>query len=253
MVPRLCGPSRGDPYAVPRGVIPMRGPSWGEPSWGEPSWGDPYAVPRLGGPSVGRSFGVGKVAGGEPQSNGDRVSSCHAFHYSAAHDSPANKKFVDALKKRDPNAIANYASVGAWDGMYVIHKMIEATGGKRTATRRSRRPRALQVGEPARTGARSTRRRATSRRTSTCARSRRRAACSSTRKCRTSGRRSTTGWTSKPARNRHRLRSPAVTAARQHPDRRSGLRHGAVRHRRRPVGHAGTDALRQPRATAPSP
>ena len=54
-----------------------------------------------------------------------------AFHYSAAHDSPANKAFVEALKKRDPNAIANYASVGAWDGMHVIHKMIEATGGKR--------------------------------------------------------------------------------------------------------------------------
>ena len=25
----------------------------------------------------------------------------------------------------------NYATVGAWDGMYVIHKMIEATAGKR--------------------------------------------------------------------------------------------------------------------------
>ena len=40
-----------------------------------------------------------------------------AFHYSAAHDSAANKAFV--------------AAVGAWDGMYVIHKMIEATAGKR--------------------------------------------------------------------------------------------------------------------------
>lgn len=54
-----------------------------------------------------------------------------AFHYSAAHDSAANKKFVEAIKKRDANAVANYASVGAWDGMYVIHKMIEATGGQK--------------------------------------------------------------------------------------------------------------------------
>lgn len=54
-----------------------------------------------------------------------------AFHYSGAHDSPENKKFVAALKKQDPNAVANYASVGAWDGMVVIQKMIEATDGKK--------------------------------------------------------------------------------------------------------------------------
>lgn len=54
-----------------------------------------------------------------------------AFHYSAAHDSEANRKFVAALTKQAKDAVANYASVGAWDGMYVIQKMIEATGGKR--------------------------------------------------------------------------------------------------------------------------
>ena len=54
-----------------------------------------------------------------------------AFHYSGAHDSPENRKFVAALKKQDPKAVANYASVGAWDGMYVIQKMIEATDGKK--------------------------------------------------------------------------------------------------------------------------
>lgn len=53
------------------------------------------------------------------------------FHYAGAHDSPENRKFVAALKKQDPQAVANYASVGAWDGMYVIHKMIEATDGKK--------------------------------------------------------------------------------------------------------------------------
>ena len=54
-----------------------------------------------------------------------------AFHYSAAHDSPANKAFVAAVAKVNKDAVTNYATVGAWDGMYVIHKMIEATAGKR--------------------------------------------------------------------------------------------------------------------------
>lgn len=71
-----------------------------------------------------------------------------AFHYSGAHDSPENRKFVEALKKRDPAAVANYASVGAWDGMYVIHKMIEATGGKKDGPKALATARALQWESP---------------------------------------------------------------------------------------------------------
>lgn len=71
-----------------------------------------------------------------------------AFHYSGAHDSPENKKFVDALKKRDPNVVANYASVGAWDGMYVIQKMIEATGGKKEGAKALAAARTLQWESP---------------------------------------------------------------------------------------------------------
>ncbi len=71
-----------------------------------------------------------------------------AFHYSGTHDSPENKKFVDALKKRDPNVVANYASVGAWDGMYVIHKMIEATGGNRDGVKALAAARTLQWESP---------------------------------------------------------------------------------------------------------
>jgi branched-chain amino acid transport system substrate-binding protein len=71
-----------------------------------------------------------------------------AFHYSAAHESPANKKFIEALKKRDPNAVANYASVGAWDGMYVIQKMIEATGGQRDGLKALVAARSLQWESP---------------------------------------------------------------------------------------------------------
>lgn len=71
-----------------------------------------------------------------------------AFHYSGAHDSPANKKFVEALKKQDPKAVANYASVGAWDGMHVIHKMIEATGGQKDGLKAVSAARALQWESP---------------------------------------------------------------------------------------------------------
>ena len=71
-----------------------------------------------------------------------------AFHYSAAHDSATNRQFVEALKKRDPNAVANYASVGAWDGMHVIHKMIEATGGKKDGDKALAAAKALKWESP---------------------------------------------------------------------------------------------------------
>lgn len=71
-----------------------------------------------------------------------------AFHYSGAHDSPQNNAFVAALRKQDPAAMANYASVGAWDGMYVIHKMIEATGGARDGAKALAAARELQWESP---------------------------------------------------------------------------------------------------------
>lgn len=54
-----------------------------------------------------------------------------SFHYSAAHDSDANRAFEAAMKKQAPDALRNYASVGAYDGMRVIQKMVEATDGKK--------------------------------------------------------------------------------------------------------------------------
>lgn len=61
----------------------------------------------------------------------DAIGLTTAFHYSAAHDSEANRRFKSALEATAPEAVANYASVGAWDGMYVIEQMIQATKGKR--------------------------------------------------------------------------------------------------------------------------
>ncbi|MCB5363659.1 ABC transporter substrate-binding protein [Pusillimonas sp. CC-YST705] len=54
-----------------------------------------------------------------------------AFHYSAAHDSDANRDFEKAMKAQANDALLNYASVGAYDGMHIIHKMVEATDGKK--------------------------------------------------------------------------------------------------------------------------
>jgi len=59
-----------------------------------------------------------------------------SFHYSAAHDSDVNREFAKAMKEQAADALFNYASVGAYDGMRVIHKMVEATDARKTATRR---------------------------------------------------------------------------------------------------------------------
>jgi branched-chain amino acid transport system substrate-binding protein len=52
-----------------------------------------------------------------------------AFHYSAAHDSPENKKFIAAYAKAYPGENANFMSVGGYDGMHLIYKALEKTGG----------------------------------------------------------------------------------------------------------------------------
>lgn len=56
------------------------------------------------------------------------------YHYSVSHDSPENKTFVEAVAKAIGNrAEISFPAVGAFDGMAVIAKMIEATGGKQDA------------------------------------------------------------------------------------------------------------------------
>ncbi len=56
------------------------------------------------------------------------------FHYAISHDSPENKAFVAAADKAIGNpAELTFPAVGAFDGVHVIYKMIEATGGKQDA------------------------------------------------------------------------------------------------------------------------
>ena len=60
------------------------------------------------------------------------------FHYSLAHDSETNKTFVAAAQKVIDNpADLTFPAVGAFDGMRVIAKMIEATNGKQDAAKAS--------------------------------------------------------------------------------------------------------------------
>lgn len=58
------------------------------------------------------------------------------FHYALSHDSPENKAFVEAAAKAIGNrAELSFPAVGAYDGMHVIYRMIQATGGKQDAAK----------------------------------------------------------------------------------------------------------------------
>lgn len=58
------------------------------------------------------------------------------FHYAVSHDSAENKTFVEAASKAIGNpAELSFPAVGAYDGMHVIYKMIEATGGEQDAAK----------------------------------------------------------------------------------------------------------------------
>ena len=48
-----------------------------------------------------------------------------SFHYSAAHESPENRAYVDAMMKANPGMRPNFHSVGGWDGMHLIYEAIK--------------------------------------------------------------------------------------------------------------------------------
>ena len=61
-------------------------------------------------------------------------------HYSAAHDSPENKAFVEAFEKANNGMRPNFMAVGGYDGMSLVYKALEDDQGRRqTATRCWRR------------------------------------------------------------------------------------------------------------------
>ncbi|WP_134500472.1 ABC transporter substrate-binding protein [Microvirga pakistanensis] len=50
-------------------------------------------------------------------------------HYSAAHDSPENKAFVEAFKKANNNMRPNFMALGGYDGMHVIYEGLKKSNG----------------------------------------------------------------------------------------------------------------------------
>ncbi|MFI5015611.1 MAG: ABC transporter substrate-binding protein [Hyphomicrobiales bacterium] len=50
-------------------------------------------------------------------------------HYSAAHDSPENKAFVEAFKKANNGMRPNFMAVGGYDGMRLIYDALKKTNG----------------------------------------------------------------------------------------------------------------------------
>jgi len=53
------------------------------------------------------------------------------LHYSPAHPSEMNQRFISTASQEAPSVIMNAVGIGAYDGLAVIYKMIEATNGKR--------------------------------------------------------------------------------------------------------------------------
>ena len=54
-----------------------------------------------------------------------------ALHYSPAHESAMNQAFLKTAAELSPQVVLNAVSVGAYDGMAVIYRMVEATKGQR--------------------------------------------------------------------------------------------------------------------------
>ena len=50
-------------------------------------------------------------------------------HYSAAHDLPENKAFVEAFEKANNGMRPNFMAVGAYDGMALVYQALEKTKG----------------------------------------------------------------------------------------------------------------------------
>jgi branched-chain amino acid transport system substrate-binding protein len=53
-----------------------------------------------------------------------------SHHYSAAHPSAMNKKFVESFEKANKNMRPNFMAVGGYDGMHVIYEALKKTKGQ---------------------------------------------------------------------------------------------------------------------------
>jgi branched-chain amino acid transport system substrate-binding protein len=78
-----------------------------------------------------RVLGTGDSTGeGQLPAMGDSaVGLITAFHYSEAHGSPENHAYVQAYSKAFPEDRPDFMSVGGYDGMTLIYKVLEKTAG----------------------------------------------------------------------------------------------------------------------------
>ena len=53
-----------------------------------------------------------------------------AQHYSAAHDSPENKAFVEAFKKANNGMRPNFMAIGGYDGIHALYEGLKKTNGQ---------------------------------------------------------------------------------------------------------------------------
>jgi branched-chain amino acid transport system substrate-binding protein len=55
-----------------------------------------------------------------------------SFHYSAAHDSPENKAYVEGMMNANKGMRPNFHSVGGYDGMHLIYEALKKAGPNAT-------------------------------------------------------------------------------------------------------------------------
>ena len=73
-----------------------------------------------------------------------------SHHYSAAHDSPENKAFVEAFKKANNGMRPNFMAVGGYDGMHLIYEALKKTNGATDGDDADRGDEGHELDEPAR-------------------------------------------------------------------------------------------------------
>ncbi len=68
-----------------------------------------------------------------PSMGDEAVGITTSQHYSAAHDSPENKAYVEAFKKFTNNSMRpNFMSIGGYDGMHLIYEALKKAGPNAT-------------------------------------------------------------------------------------------------------------------------
>ncbi len=84
-----------------------------------------------------RIIGTGDVTDDDQLNGmGDQLIGMVTSHnYSAAHDSPENKAYVQAFMKANNNMRPNFMSVGGYDGMALIYKALAKTNGDTDGTK----------------------------------------------------------------------------------------------------------------------